>query len=292
MKPFHAYHPAVLFFYFTSIILLTGFCANPVISLLALIGAVCYSAFFKKPSSFFGGLFFGALIIILSGAVNPLFSHNGVTVFFFLNGNPITMEALLYGLQIGVMLAATIGWFGGLNNALTTEKLLYLFGRVAPKLALLLSSTLRFIPLLGRQAQRIRSAAKGVGLFSADSAAEKLRSSSKVYLSLVGWSLENAVATGNAMKARGYGLKGRGRYSLYKFSLSDGAMLIFIFLLIAAMIPAFLRGMDFVFYPVLTPPKGELWTVLAYISFGILTIIPFIFDAKERLLWKFYVLKI
>ena len=36
-------------------------------------------------------------LFLLVAVTNPLFSHNGVTPLFFMNGNPVTLEAVVYG---------------------------------------------------------------------------------------------------------------------------------------------------------------------------------------------------
>lgn len=69
-----------------------------------------------------------------------------------MNGNPITLEAILYGVFIGAMLIAVMYWFSCFNYIMTSDKLL-LLGNVSPKISLVISSALRFIPLLKVQAK-------------------------------------------------------------------------------------------------------------------------------------------
>lgn len=56
-----------------------------------------------------------------------------MTPLFFLNGNAVTLEAILYGLDIAVMLVAVMYWFKCYNHIMTSEKVLFLFGRAIPK---------------------------------------------------------------------------------------------------------------------------------------------------------------
>lgn len=46
---------------------------------------------------FCGGIAFYVSMFLLVAVTNPLFSHNGVTPLFYLNGNPVTLEAFVYG---------------------------------------------------------------------------------------------------------------------------------------------------------------------------------------------------
>lgn len=78
---------------------------------------------------------------------NPLFIHNGETVLFFMNDNPITLEAIIYGGVSSLMIVGVLLWCRCYGAILTTDKFLYLFGRLIPKLGLILSMAFRFIPL-------------------------------------------------------------------------------------------------------------------------------------------------
>ena len=71
----------------------------PVLQLTLLLGArTVLSACCRKPQRF-GRIGFYVPLFLLVAVTNPLFSHNGVTPLFFLNGNPVTLEALLYGVR-------------------------------------------------------------------------------------------------------------------------------------------------------------------------------------------------
>lgn len=89
-------------------------------------------------------------MFLLVAVTNPLFSHNGVTPLFYLNGNPVTLEAFVYGAAIAVMVVGVMLWCRCYSAVMTSDKFLYLFGRAIPKLALVLSMALRFIPMFKR----------------------------------------------------------------------------------------------------------------------------------------------
>ena len=46
-------------------------------------------------------------LFLLLAVVNPLFVHNGETILFFMNDNPITLEAFFYGMIVAVMIIAS-----------------------------------------------------------------------------------------------------------------------------------------------------------------------------------------
>ncbi len=293
MRAFESYHPLVLLIYFSSIIGITMFVSNIVILGIALFGSFVFCMFFQKQKTFLKGFAFALLTIIVVSAFNSLFSHNGKTQLFFMGGNAITLEAIIYGLQIGALLVGVLYWFACFNEVMSEDKLLYLFGRAAPKLSVLLSSALRFIPLFKNQYKKIKQAQTAIGLYSSEGYAERLHGSVRVFNCLVSWSLENAVSTGLSMKARGYGLRGRSRFSLFRFTKRDFAFLLIILILWSAILPALVMdGVSFSFYPTIEPPQMSLSLIACYISFGTLAFLPIIIEGKEYIVWKYYRSKI
>ena len=140
MNTFASYHPAVLMLYFIAVLLIAMFTQNPVLLALALLGGVSFCTLLERPKDFLHNMAFYIPLFLMIAITNPLFSHNGVTPLFFLNGNPVTLEAVLYGLDIAAMLVAVMYWFKCYNHIMTSEKILFLFGKVIPKLSLLLST--------------------------------------------------------------------------------------------------------------------------------------------------------
>lgn len=166
MKAFANYHPAVLLLYFLSVLLVGMFVTNPVIQLTMLLGAVLFCIMCTPSGRSAGGIAFYVSMFLLVAVTNPLFSHNGVTPLFYLNGNPVTLEAFVYGAAIAVMVVGVMLWCRCYSAVMTSDKFLYLFGRAIPKLALVLSMALRFIPMFKRQLHKVSRAQKAMGLYS------------------------------------------------------------------------------------------------------------------------------
>lgn len=70
-------------------------------------------------------------------------------MLFYLKTGPVTLEAIVYGLVLASMLFISILWFSCYNKVMTTDKFVYLFGRVIPALSLVLSMVFRFVPRFG-----------------------------------------------------------------------------------------------------------------------------------------------
>lgn len=70
---------------------------------------------------------------------------------------------MLYGAAAAVMLASVVLWFSSYNEVMTSDKFVYLFGRVIPALSLVLSMSLRFIPKFKAQMQTVSEAQACIG---------------------------------------------------------------------------------------------------------------------------------
>lgn len=292
MKQLNTIHPAVAALYFLSVLAVTVFSGFPCLQAVSLVSGMlfCFIAeggrkFIKSASTCF-------LLFIIVALTNPLFVHNGASPLFFMNDNAVTLESVLNGVYIAAMLLSAIFWFRGFNFIMTSEKLLYLFGKFSPKISLLLSSALRFVPLFKIQAQKIKTAQAAMGISKSESIPDRFKAALSMYSALITWALENAVDTGASMKARGYGLCGRTYFALFRFKAKDAAMLIYIFILDAVVFIAGLSGaLSFSFYPRITANINGL-TVAAVCAFFLLAFLPIILEGEEAVRWRYYRSKI
>ncbi len=286
-------HPLVLALYFISVFVFSMFTNNPITLTLALIGGVLFCAFLESAKAFFKSLLLFIPLFLLIAFTNPLFSHNGKTILFFLNNNPITLESIFYGINLGVQITAVIYWFKCFNNIFTTEKILYLFSVLSPKISTLLSSSLRFISLLKEQSQKINDTQKAMGLYTSNSLWDKFKGRIRVFSALTTWSLENAIETGASMKARGYGSAKRTSFAIYKFKRQDIVLIVLVLIEDIFLAVCLANNyLSFEFYPMVTPLEFNTINVIAIISFALLCFLPFITELKERLLWKYLKSKI
>ncbi len=293
MKAFSKFHPVVLIIYFVSVIGTAMFLAHPVFEAIALTGAILFCFVITKKQDKLSDLKFYIPLFLLIAITNPLFSHNGVTPLFFMNGNAVTLEAILYGIDIAVMLVSVMLWCKAYSIIMTSDKFVYLFGRIIPKLSLVLSMALRYVPMLKRQAKKVSCAQKAMGLYSSKSIADRVKFAVRVFSALVGWSLENAVETGRAMKARGYGLRGRTNYSNYYFLKTDALLLAVCISAFAAVVIGRICGCgNFSFYPRITEIGLSGIDICMYSAFAVMAFLPFIIEIEEVIRWKYYRSKI
>lgn len=293
LKSFATIHPAVLMVYFLSEIVISMFSTNPIILGVGLVGGLLFFLMIQDVKVFLKDLTFYIPMFLLITIINPLFSHNGVTPLFFMNGNPVTMEAIIYGMDIALMLMAVIYWCKCYSLIMTTDKFLYLFGKAIPKLSLVLSMSLRFIPLFKEKLHEIRNVQSSIGLYDRKGFVNKIASELKVFSALITWSLENSVETASSMKARGYGLKGRTHFSMYKFRSRDLIYLLAIVIFFGIVIVGMAMGVtDFSFYPEISNFNFGISQIIVYISFALLSFIPFVSEVWEVIVWKYSVSKI
>ena len=224
MKAFDGYHPTVLLVYFCSVLLVAMFVTNPVMQLSALLGGILFCGMLLGRRALPGNIAFYLSMFVLVAITNPLFSHNGVTPLFFLNGNPVTAEAFIYGAAIAVTVIGVMLWCKAFGAVMSSDKFLYLFGRAVPKLSLVLSMALRFVPRFKRQMKTVSRAQKAMGLYSSKSYTDKIKNAGRVFTAMISRSIENSMETSDSMRARGYGMKGRSSFSLFRFHTHDGIL--------------------------------------------------------------------
>lgn len=262
------------------------FCQNPVLSSIAMTSGLLYFIVRSGARGLKSG--YWMLLVPLAGAlINPLFNHNGATALFMLNDNAVTLEALIFGLSSGIMIGAVLLWFSTFTQIMTSDKLLYVFGSISPKLALILSMTLRYIPLFKQQITKTNNAQKAMGLYKEDNAIDKVRGGMRIFSVMVTWALENGVITADSMTARGYGTGKRSRFAIFKWTGPDIALLcISVVLSVFTCLNIIIGNLSYDFYPVIAAPETKILTILSYAAFSVLALIPDYLQIKEETRWR------
>lgn len=156
MRFFGTLHPAVSMCCFVCVIGLTLACPHVVTVLLSLLGGAMFNLALRGGKAFGRTMRFVLPMFLIVCIGNPLVNHRGVTMLFLLFDQWITLEAIVYGVVTACSLAAVILWFGCYQEVMTSDKFLYLFGKIAPATALLITSALRFIPQMQQNAAQIK----------------------------------------------------------------------------------------------------------------------------------------
>lgn len=282
-------HPAVNLIFFLFATGITMFSTSPAFLAATLVFSWLYSILLNGKKALKSNLMFAIPILILMTGINTLFTHNGATVLFYLNNSRITLEALLYGLAAAVLLSSIIVWFSCFNVVMSSDKLIYLFGKAAPVLGLTLSMIFRFIPLLKARFREISMGQRCMGRHATGGFFSKLRQTAKEVSILISWSLEAAIETSDSMEARGYGLPGRTSFHLFKMTPTDKALLAGISVcgLIAAAGCALGRTSIY-YYPKVVLGEWDALTALTFTAYTVLLAIPMAADLWGERKWQQY----
>ena len=288
MKPdaFAGFHPAVNLCYFAAAIGMTMFLMHPVFLAISIVCSCAYLWYLHGARGFLRQLGYLLPVLLFTAVLNPLFNHRGVTVLFYLpNGNPVTLESLCFGLASAVLMGASIVWFNCCNAVFTTDKIIYLFGRIIPSLSLLISMTLRFVPRFKDylratvQVQRAMEPPKNK--------LDTLKRALTAFSATVSWAMEQSIVTADSMKSRGYGSTGRTAYAIYRFERRDGLMLAILAVLCMGTILPWLTGtVTWSFYPAMTGALLGPGQVVSYLSFAGMGLMPLFIDWKEDRKWS------
>lgn len=157
------------------------------------------------PAVEIGVVRFGLIVVTTSAIFNVLMVHVGEHVLFTLPpalpliGGPITLEALVYGVLNGLVLAGLFAAFSILNRVLPVRSLLRLVPRAYYPAAVVMSIAVTFAPSALQQIQQVREAQAVRGHRMAG-----VRSWLPLLVPLLEGSLERSMQLAEAMMARGF----------------------------------------------------------------------------------------
>lgn len=286
---FSQMHPIVNFIFFAFVIGFSMFIMNPACLLISLVCALFNVLYLNGKKAVRLSVLYLLPTIIIIAIVNPVFNHDGVTMLaYFPWDNPLTLESIIYGIATAVLLSSIVLWFSCFNEVMTSDKFIYLFGRVIPSLSLVLSMALRFVPKFIFQFNVIRNSQKCIGRDISDGKLlQRLKNAAKIISIMISWALENAIETADSMKSRGHGLKGRTAFSIYRFSKRDAAVLSII--IISGVILIIMSVLDVAKFRYFPSVKGNVISAPAIIYYALyfsLMIMPLAINVWEGIKWK------
>lgn len=295
MNEFKTYHPIVNFIYFVFVIGFSIFFMHPICLLISMVCSFVYSVMLIGKRRIKINLIYMLPMLVIMALINPLFNHEGVTIlWYFPNGNPLTLESIIYGGCAALMIINVISWFSCYNQVMTSDKFIYLFGRIIPSMSLIISMTLRFVPKFSEQLKTVINAQKCIGRdISAGNVIKRARNGVLILSIMITWALENAIETADSMKARGYGLPGRTAFSIFNFDKRDKKAFLIILILGIYICTGNLMGkMYFRFFPSIKSVGSSLFSISLMMSYFLLCMCPIIIEIWELKKWKFLKSKI
>ena len=286
---FAQYHPLVNFLYFTLVLVFSMVLRHPLAQGVSLLCACIYAVQAEGQRAVLFCLKWCLPVFLLTALFNPAFSHEGVTILLYLpTGNPLTLESILYGVSAGVLLVTVMVWFMNSSRVITSDKFIYLFGRVIPALSLVLSMTLRFIPKFKSQLAAVVEAQRSIGRdISQGSLLRRMKLAVSVLSIMITWALENAIETADSMKSRGYGLPGRSAYAIYRMSRRDAVLIVWILAASACIIAgAVSGGLSWKYFPLISRRTGGALTFGTLAMYLLLCATPLLLSLWEAVRWR------
>ena len=291
-ETFSRYHPAVNLCYFVCVLAMSMSTMHPVCLLLCLVCGFAYLTHLRG----LGGMArqVGYLLPLLLGMalLNPLFGTRGETVLFSLPGfGPITLESVCYGLASAAMMGGCIVWFNCLNVIFTSDKIIFLFGRIVPALSLMISMTMRFLPRFKSHLQNTLQVQRA--MHAPQNKRQQLSQVLTAFSATVSWAMEQSVFCADSMKSRGYGIPGRTNFSVFTFEKRDALVMCFTVLLtLGACLPHWTGHMAFAYLPHLQGLLLGPWQLMSYGCLALVCLLPMMLDWKEERKWQYLKSKI
>lgn len=284
---FAGFHPIITAVYYVLVIGVTMFSMSPFFLCATFLASFAYSCLLKGKKTVGQNLTLALIILITMTLINGFFTHNGETVLFYINSNRITLEAFVFGAASSVMLVSVIIWFRSFNVLMPSDKLIYLFGRAAPVIGLVISMIFRFIPLLQHRFAEISMGQRCMGRSGQKGLLKKARQLTKEVSILIAWSLEASIESADSMAARGYGLPGRTSFHLFKITGRDISALVFMVLCGGISLYGCAAGYTgMYFYPKILLPNFGLTELAVLAAFCALAFMPLAIDIVGEYRWK------
>jgi energy-coupling factor transport system permease protein len=240
---------------------------NPVYRALVLLIAVNMLVALGRRDAPLRPLFVAVGVAVIAAAVlNAVLSHTGAHVLFTVPdqlpgiGGSVTIESVLYGLDVGLGIAAAVLAIAPLSQVLHAHDLIDAFPSALQRTAALVGAAINLVPAVARNAAGISEAQRMRG-----SSGARLRDWHAIAAPVVLSALDDSLQLAEAMDARGFGSGRRTRYATARVGLSGAAVIVCALAAAAMVAAARVSGslVDWYPFPVATIPPVTLVPVLA-----------------------------
>ena len=286
---FEKCHPAVNFIYFTTVIAGMIVFQHPIFLLISFVCAFIYSI--KRNG--WKALIFNAVLlpcVVAFALYYSSYTHFGVTVLQQnMIGNNMTLESLVYGFVLGIVVAGVLIWFSCVYSVFTTDKVVYLFGKVSPRLSLFLAIILRMVPRIKKEAKRINTAQQGIGRgANQGNLWLRIRNCIRIFSMLITWTIDSLTTASESMRSRGSTLRGRKAFSIYRFDNRDRAYVVGNFACLTVIFMAvMLKQTDIIYDPRIIMTPVTTMSYVFYTGYAVFCLMPLGLELwTEYRFWK------
>lgn len=273
---FEKCHPAVNFIYFATVIAGMIVFQHPIFLIISFVCAFIYSI--KRNG--WKALIFNAVLlpcVVAFALYYSSYTHFGVTVLQQnVIGNNMTLESLVYGFVLGIVVAGVLIWFSCVYSVFTTDKVVYLFGKVSPRLSLFLAIILRMVPRIKKEAKRINTAQQGIGRgANQGNLWQRIRNCIRIFSMLITWTIDSLTTASESMRSRGSTLRGRKAFSIYRFDNRDRAYVVGNFACLTVIFMAvMLKQTDIIYDPRIIMTPVTIMSYVFYAGYAVFCLMP------------------
>ena len=274
---FDKFHPGINLIYFMTAVFCSLYFEHPIYVGINCVCAVLYSEKLvgKKIIRF---QFFLLFLSFFYTIIYISYEHFGVTILAVnIIGNKITLEALVYGMIKDGKILSFCCWLCCIFTLITSDKIIYLMGRFSPQISLYLSIIFRTIPKIKEHAVCIMTDREGIGKGRKHGKiAERVQNIIFMFSGLILWTMEDFMESTISMKNRGYSLKGRTSFSIYRFDNRDRSIIVVFCICITIIgISVPLGQTRMYFDPVLSMNPITAVSYLFYMNYIFFLLLPF-----------------
>ena len=231
-------------------------------------------------------------LALLVAAINPLVSREGLTLLVqgpvvpLYGSLDVTLEAVVFGALAGLRVVVIVLAFALYSAVVDPDRVLRGLRRIAPHSALTASLATRMLPLLARDAARMREA---YGLRADATAAAgrraRLRRAGTMTRALGAGALERAMDAAASLEVRGYGARVPGRRVVRErlpWSRDDRSFAVAACALLLVPAMVWLSGAAwFDPYPTVAADPGAA-VACAALALPVITLVPFALAVRRR----------
>ncbi|MGL4738531.1 MAG: energy-coupling factor transporter transmembrane component T [Cellulosilyticaceae bacterium] len=283
---FTALHPIVSFSYFVLLFIGTMSFENPLYTGAFFVFAIGVSVDLDGGTTLARRYKLYGVMALLIWLMNTFFTSRGGTVLWYMGNRPVTLESTLYGMLFATRLVTVLLIFDAYNLVISAEKFLYLFGRIVPRLAFIVTITMRFMPLFTRRIEEITAVQTTLGYYGLDKSwKQKLLERMETLYILVSWTLEESLENATSMRARGYGMT--RRTSGVTYALTRREIWVSIMLVVWCIAMGWSMYKGYGRYDVYEDWRG-IWRHVKMDQLLVLCLgmsVPLLIDGRERLRW-------
>jgi len=273
-----ACHPVIMLLFFITVFISTIKFNHPVFLAISFVTAFLGSLRVKrrKPFILYGGIL---LLIPMYTVWYSSYHHFGVTNLWENSiGNYITLEAIVSGMVRAIVFSSILLWLSYFHTVMESDKIIYLTGRISPRGSLFITLLFRMVPRIKKRAARINlsqsllgKGAKQGNLF------QRLFHCVRIVSILITWTIESFIELSDSMKSRGFTLKKRTAYSLYRFENRDRIIIIVMTMFITLLWMGFMLGKTNIYLnPEIQIPVFQATNVVFYVAYAIFALSPYL----------------